>query len=805
MNPSSLTSGYLKIFAQSSGIANSWLRTIGGGRNSILIQRQVRSIDDNASRSFLESWILFNNEELLKLNTITMGVRPAIYDISPSSQTTIACYNSLNLGKGDDPKNIIEIVSNDNNQQKSFRVDTSSYHGKFVGDTWFGGVSWSSDGRYVAYVAEVKDSIKKSTYFSSNEKTKPDQKFNNKYDYIEDWGEKYDGITKVSIFVFDILNRIVISVPNVDHNIWTVGQPSFMPNNNNNNDLWLCYTAWKNIPRKLGMIYCYQRPCNLFMTNLGPVVTQSSSFHQTNNKEIIHIPLTNKLKLARSARFHRDGHTMVFLGSINGFVSHNGCSELFRIDCIKLMNEINNISKDDSIVEFSPTIETIISQIYKPSTQSPHDSLPFGFPGLFIDQLPKNCFINANQLILNSVWGSSDSILKVSLQTNEIINMNNIISEKAKSKYNKLLKSTISYNILDNNDNLILFSYSAPNQPLQLGIIDINNNINNDVVLVDYSSLDDVSIISNEVTVTNETDLNQTNYDVNHPLSLHQTLDWQQFYHTSKTDNIIFESILLYPINKDGTNYEYPLIVVPHGGPHSCSTTAFSPSYAFIANQLKVSILHVNYRGSTGYGQDSIESLLGNIGKNDVEDMMIAIHSLFDKKNELPIKINQNKIFVVGGSHGGFLASHLIGQYPSFFSGACLRNPVTNIPAMASVTDIPDWCFFECFGSSNAIKYGFDEYSNEPYKPPNAEQLAIMSQCSPVRYIDQVTTPTLICLGQKDRRVPYSQGVEYYHLLKARGIPTRLMIFPEDVHAIDKPASEAEHWVAIAEWIQKYL
>ena len=80
-----------------------------------------------------------------------------------------------------------------------------------------------------------------------------------------------------------------------------------------------------------------------------------------------------------------------------------------------------------------------------------------------------------------------------------------------------------------------------------------------------------------------------------------------------------------------------------------------------------------------------------------------------------------------------------------------------------------------------------------------------MYEVSPVRYVAGVKTPTLICLGAKDRRVPPSQGIEYYHLLQSLGVDARMLIFPEDSHAIDKPKTEAEHWIAIAAWIQERL
>ena len=72
-------------------------------------------------------------------------------------------------------------------------------------------------------------------------------------------------------------------------------------------------------------------------------------------------------------------------------------------------------------------------------------------------------------------------------------------------------------------------------------------------------------------------------------------------------------------------------------------------------------------------------------------------------------------------------------------------------------------------------------------------------------YIAAVCLYSGAALGLKDRRVPPSQGLEWYHALRARGIATQLLTYPEDVHAIDKPASEADHWVNCALWLEEHL
>ena len=65
--------------------------------------------------------------------------------------------------------------------------------------------------------------------------------------------------------------------------------------------------------------------------------------------------------------------------------------------------------------------------------------------------------------------------------------------------------------------------------------------------------------------------------------------------------------------------------------------------------------------------------------------------------------------------------------------------------------------------------------------------------------------PTLLALGEKDKRVPCSQGLEYFHALRSRGVPAKLLMYPEDSHPIDKPASEADFWVHAAQWINQHI
>lgn len=199
-------------------------------------------------------------------------------------------------------------------------------------------------------------------------------------------------------------------------------------------------------------------------------------------------------------------------------------------------------------------------------------------------------------------------------------------------------------------------------------------------------------------------------------------------------------------------------------------------------------VLLVNYRGSTGFGQDSILSLPGNVGYQDVKDVQFAVEQVLQEEH-----FDARRVALMGGSHGGFLSCHLIGKYPETYSACIARNPVINIASMMGSTDIPDWCMVET---------GFP-YSNDCLPDPNVWEE--MLDKSPIKYIPQVKTPVLLMLGQGDRRVPFKQGMEYYHALKARSVPVRLLLYPKSTHALSEVEVESDSFMNTVLWLHTHL
>ncbi|KAJ3202845.1 hypothetical protein HDU67_000252 [Dinochytrium kinnereticum] len=229
------------------------------------------------------------------------------------------------------------------------------------------------------------------------------------------------------------------------------------------------------------------------------------------------------------------------------------------------------------------------------------------------------------------------------------------------------------------------------------------------------------------------------------------------------------------------------LVLYPHGGPHGAFTTFFSSMNSYFLS-LGYALAMVNFRGSCGYGQHCIEALPGYCGEYDVEDCILASKATFAAFPTL----NPDKQVVMGGSHGGFLCLWLIAKYPDMFKSAVARNPVANIAHMMSITDIPDWCAVEC-----GVRWDIKGV-------PTAEDYHKMYLMSPISQIEKVKTPLMLCLGDADKRVPMSQSLDYYRVLKSRGVKSRCVVYPGSTHSLtDRVDSESNNWVSIALWLSQ--
>uniref|UniRef100_A0A8C7FWY2 Acylamino-acid-releasing enzyme n=1 Tax=Oncorhynchus kisutch TaxID=8019 RepID=A0A8C7FWY2_ONCKI len=263
-------------------------------------------------------------------------------------------------------------------------------------------------------------------------------------------------------------------------------------------------------------------------------------------------------------------------------------------------------------------------------------------------------------------------------------------------------------------------------------------------------------------------------------------IDWQilNFTPPPEQDNSQYRK----NIHSDSWTFSlYLLCLSLSGGPHSVIVADWLLSSSVLC-RMGFAILLVNYRGSIGYGQDSISSLPGNVGTQDVKDVQFAVESVLRGG-----AFDEQKVAVAGGSHGGFVACHLIGQYPEFYKACVARNPVINLASMIGSTDIPDWCMVEA---------GYN-YSTDCLPDPAVWEQ--MLNKSPIKHVKQVKTPVLLTLGEDDKRVPPKQGIEYYRALKALQVPVRLLWYPGNNHSLSKVDAESDGFMNIALWMTQHL
>uniref|UniRef100_A0A3B3Z8N8 acylaminoacyl-peptidase n=1 Tax=Periophthalmus magnuspinnatus TaxID=409849 RepID=A0A3B3Z8N8_9GOBI len=194
----------------------------------------------------------------------------------------------------------------------------------------------------------------------------------------------------------------------------------------------------------------------------------------------------------------------------------------------------------------------------------------------------------------------------------------------------------------------------------------------------------------------------------------------------------------------------------------------------------------VNYRGSTGFGQDSILSLIGQIGQQDVKDVQRAVQFAL----QTDATLDPERLAVFGGSHGGFLSCHLIGQFPDVYRACAVRNPVVNAATLLGTSDIID--------CSVGMHFSYEQI-------PTAEALATMLERSPITHAAKMKCALLLMLGGRDRRVSPHQGLELYRALKSRGRTVRLLWFPEDGHSLSRVDTQTDCFLNMVLWLQQHL
>eukprot|EP00563_Minutocellus_polymorphus_P011720 CAMPEP_0181066770 /NCGR_PEP_ID=MMETSP1070-20121207/25516_1 /TAXON_ID=265543 /ORGANISM="Minutocellus polymorphus, Strain NH13" /LENGTH=807 /DNA_ID=CAMNT_0023147383 /DNA_START=47 /DNA_END=2470 /DNA_ORIENTATION=- len=777
-------------------------------RNGILtLTRSARDVDSNSRRRLLYNIPItsLGSSVLTPPTEIPTKVKARIP--SPSGNKVAILVEEPIAKNGEDARpgdtrTTLEIWADNGHSLTSRIVLSKDLHGKLSTDVaWFGGFSWNAEETALVYAAEAKLS-KTASFF--DEKKKDDEKpkgDNERADSTggqftlgvgkgEDWGEKYTGTSRLALFCANVETGKVDIISNVPGGVleenseggYTLGQPVFTPCGKSVVYVGSCgksvvYVGWDaggggSMPRRLGSIYCYQRPAKLYSSSVTQLLERLSSTKDdgsANEKDDEDFAcLTPDDSLARSPRFSPktpDGTSkLVYLCNTPGFDTHGGCMELHSLDW--------------DVIAGSADINTrriLVKEVRLPSDNDAYAQTEkigdMSFPGIFTNQLPTDCFSEDGEMVyMTTQWGSISKAIQISVEAGTIEPLKFALSSESGEASQAILGITKEGAIVAQSD---------PGRPMTVGFMSPNAVRGGDKA---------TCVSLPRILAAAATSAGFSASDVDAGLT-YQVINMRPSHGKVKAP---VQGILLIPDNSS-PDQKLPLIVVPHGGPHSCTSTGYVPSYAYLCSHGKYAILHVNYRGSSGFGQDALESLAGTAGDLDVKDCVHATEHALDL---FPI-IDPDRVGFCGGSHGGYLAGHCTGQYPELFKVAAMRNPVTNIATMTTATDIVDWCAIETFGVGS--------YDWKKYRGPDREELGAMWDASPIAHIKNVKAPTLVALGMSDRRVPPSQGLEYYHSLRSKRIATKLLVYEHDDHAIDRVVSEADHWINIKRWFDEHL
>lgn len=224
-----------------------------------------------------------------------------------------------------------------------------------------------------------------------------------------------------------------------------------------------------------------------------------------------------------------------------------------------------------------------------------------------------------------------------------------------------------------------------------------------------------------------------------------------------------------------------PMILEIHGGPYAAYGPSFSSDYQIYASA-GYATLYTNPGGSTGYGQAFADRIEGNYPISNHDELMAAVDAAIAAGYADP-----DNLFVTGGSGGGILTAWIVGKTDRFAAAASYK-PVINWTNMALMSD--GYAFFG--------KYWM---KGQPWERPEDYW-----RRSPLANAANISTPTLLLVGEEDYRTPRSEAEQFYGALKVLGVDTALVVTPGASHSdlTMSPSQQAAKGAAVLAWFEKY-
>jgi dipeptidyl aminopeptidase/acylaminoacyl peptidase len=250
-----------------------------------------------------------------------------------------------------------------------------------------------------------------------------------------------------------------------------------------------------------------------------------------------------------------------------------------------------------------------------------------------------------------------------------------------------------------------------------------------------------------------------------------QSLHW-------KNEGYDVQGWLLLPERSGG---RLPLITVIHGGPAAATEPVFrGPGLHQMLLEHGYALFFPNPRGSYGQGERFTAANVRDFGHGDLRDVLAGIDAA-----ERAAPIDQTRLGITGGSYGGFMTMWAVTQTHRF-------------KAAVAAAGISDWLSY--YGENGIDAWMIPYFGASVYTDP-----AVYAKSSAINYIGNVRTPTFAYVGERDIECPAPQTQEFWHALKDLGVPTSIMIYPGEGHALREPAHSADALRRTLEWFDRYL
>lgn len=225
---------------------------------------------------------------------------------------------------------------------------------------------------------------------------------------------------------------------------------------------------------------------------------------------------------------------------------------------------------------------------------------------------------------------------------------------------------------------------------------------------------------------------------------------------------------------------KYPMVLLIHGGPQGAWLDSWGYRWnpqMWAARGYVVTL--INPHGSTGYGQAFTEQISGDWGGAVYEDLMRGVDEVIKRGY-----VDANRMGAAGGSYGGYMVNWMLGhtdRFKAFVSHAGIFN-TTSMYATEELW-FQEW-----------------EFKGTPWDNPQ-----LYAKWSPHLFAKNFKTPTLVVHGELDYRVPVGEGLQLFSTLQRRGVPSKLLYFPDEGHWVLKPQNSELWYKMVLDWFDQWL